>query len=1168
MTTTLQRLQPILKATMAFLVLLSTASRAQAPNPPTATAASAVTANSFTANWQPVAGATSYRLDVSTSPTFDIPTVASGLMITEYVEGGPGYKAVEIYNGTGASVNMAGLFLRRQIDGGTTIAIFLSGTMPNNSTRVYAYSPGIAPDLQAVATNATTSSTLNFDGNDAMQLVGSSGIIDIVGIMDTAVPWGADVTLRRKSSVTGPSATYSASDWDVYPTNDITGLGSHTINATPSFVPGYEDLTVNGTVQSVSGLTGNTTYYYRVRAVDANGTSTNSNVIQVKSALDAPVATAATSVGATSFTANWDPVPGATSYALDVSTSPTFGTTTLPTDLIISEYVEGSNGDKVIELYNGTGAPVTLNGPGAGYRLSRQLNGAGSFTLLLALSGVIPNNSTYVLASPTSSPAVLAVANVVNANINFTGNDAITLGKIGVAVIDIVGVPNQVADWGADVTLVRKPSVIAPPFSATYSPGEWDAYPVDTFSNLGSHTMNTFTGSFVPGYENLTVNGTSQLVSGLTPQTVYYYRVRAVGPDGTSINSNIIQVTTLAQSTFGSIAQAPGIACQDEAATFNLTGLTPNSTYTISYNIDGGPTQTATGVIADASGNASMQVTLGLANDGQTLTVTSVERTDVPSTVEPVTTNNTVVIDITERTTFYVDNDQDGYGDNNSPVQLCEAVPGVVTDNTDCDDNNDAVNPGAQEICNGIDDDCDGFTDGDDPSLIGTLTLYADTDTDGYGDNNVAIQACSATTGYVADNTDCNDNAATIHPGAAEIGYNLVDDDCDGSIDEGFPPKITVIQSAMCNTTLPALDTQIIANLVAGAQGYRWRITTMTGPNAGQVQFLDSSIRTMKLTALPNYAFATQYKGELAVYYAGFLQPFNPSNCTVTTPTATTSLTVCGQTLTAMTNVIYANMVPYATGYRFRITDPLNAGNTQVIDRPMREFRMNLITNFLVQWNKSYNVEVAIKNTDGTYLPYGPVCSVTTPLFPTTSLQDAMCENYAVPTNATQIYAITYPGAISYAFNLTGPGLPLEGIEIVKNVHTFSLNEFTGLIAGAIYDVRVRMIFSMSEPAGPYGKVCTIMTPGLAREAITKTSFDAVAYPNPFASDFNIDITTSQSQDIQIKVYDMMGRQLDNQNVKASQMASFKVGDGYPSGVYNVIVSQGDEVKTLRVIKR
>jgi hypothetical protein len=449
-------------------------------------------------------------------------------------------------------------------------------------------------------------------------------------------------------------------------------------------------------------------------------------------------------------------------------------------------------------------------------------------------------------------------------------------------------------------------------------------------------------------------------------------------------------------------------------------------------------------------------------------------------------------------------------------------------------------------------------------------TFYADTDNDGFGNLAITTSNCgSAPAGFVTNSDDCDDTKNTVHPGAVEIGYNLIDDDCDGSIDEGFPPKVTVIQSAMCNTTLAAIDSPLTANLVAGAQGYRWRITTMNGLSAGQVQFLDTAIRTMKLTSLTAYAFNTQYKVEVAVYFSGFLQPYTTSACTVTTPAITTQLATCGQTLTSTSDVVYANLTPYATGYKFRITDPLNPLMTQEIVRPIREFRMNLVTNFTVQYGKAYSVDVAVKNTDGSYLPYGNICSVTTPVFPTTSLQDAQCDNYMVPNNASQIYAVSYPAAIGYAFNLTGPGLPAQGLEVVKAVRTFSINDFTGLAAGATYNVKVRLIFNTNDAPGPYGKTCSIVTPGLARIAITETKdFNAVAYPNPFAEVFNLDVTSSIDSSINIKVYDMTGRLLENRNIDTAEMKSFNTGENYPSGVYNVIVTQGENVKTLRVIKR
>jgi hypothetical protein len=382
-----------------------------------------------------------------------------------------------------------------------------------------------------------------------------------------------------------------------------------------------------------------------------------------------------------------------------------------------------------------------------------------------------------------------------------------------------------------------------------------------------------------------------------------------------------------------------------------------------------------------------------------------------------------------------------------------------------------------------------------------------------------------------------------------------------------FSTQCSQVQT--CGITLPTIDTQIVANLVANAQGYRWRVTNLTGPNTSQVQTTDTPLRTMKLTNLPSYAFATQYNVEVATLRNGVWGPFS-SGCTVVTPSATTNLTNCNLTLTTLGDVVYANIVPFAGGYRFRITDPVNATNTQVIERPIREFKMTMITAFAVQYGKTYNVEVGVKNTDGTYMAYGTVCQLSTPVFPTTSLQDSQCEDYMVPSATTQIYAFSYPGAIGYAFLLTGPGLPVAGVEVVKPVRTFSLSDFAGagLIPGATYNVKVRLIFNLGDPAGPYGKTCTIVTPGAGRIVESKVQFNAIAFPNPFAEDFSIEVATSLDQNIGVKVYDMTGRLLETREVKISDIESLQIGQRYPSGVYNVIVTQGDNVKTLRVIKR
>ena len=142
--------------------------------------------------------------------------------------------------------------------------------------------------------------------------------------------------------------------------------------------------------------------------------------------------------------------------------------------------------------------------------------------------------------------------------------------------------------------------------------------------------------------------------------------------------------------------------------------------------------------------------------------------------------------DAADASTWYADVDGDGYGDASSVTVACSQPTGFVADATDCDDTDAAINPGASEICNGVDDDCDGLVDAYDPDISDATTWYTDSDGDGYGNVFYLVYACSQPSGYVADATDCNDGSAAINPGATEI-CNGVDDDCDGLVDDDDP---------------------------------------------------------------------------------------------------------------------------------------------------------------------------------------------------------------------------------------------------------------------------------------------------------------------------------------------------------------------------------------------
>jgi hypothetical protein len=141
--------------------------------------------------------------------------------------------------------------------------------------------------------------------------------------------------------------------------------------------------------------------------------------------------------------------------------------------------------------------------------------------------------------------------------------------------------------------------------------------------------------------------------------------------------------------------------------------------------------------------------------------------------------------DAVDRRTFYVDGDDDGYGA--SPVLACPTPAGAVDGAGDCDDARRDVNPGAAEVCNSRDDDCDNVTDEPNPTAP---LWYRDGDVDSYGDPADSTRACAAPSGYVANASDCDDDLGSVKPGVAER-CNSYDDNCDGVVDTDAVDRVT-----------------------------------------------------------------------------------------------------------------------------------------------------------------------------------------------------------------------------------------------------------------------------------------------------------------------------------------------------------------------------------------
>ena len=133
--------------------------------------------------------------------------------------------------------------------------------------------------------------------------------------------------------------------------------------------------------------------------------------------------------------------------------------------------------------------------------------------------------------------------------------------------------------------------------------------------------------------------------------------------------------------------------------------------------------------------------------------------------------------------TYAPDLDGDGYGSNTETVCVCSFGPGVTLTKGDCDDTNPDIKPGVVELCDGIDNNCDG--QGDEENADGCTPYYLDQDGDGFGLADKVKCLCGPVDKYnTQDAGDCNDNDPKIAPFKPEI-CDGKDNDCDGSIDDG-----------------------------------------------------------------------------------------------------------------------------------------------------------------------------------------------------------------------------------------------------------------------------------------------------------------------------------------------------------------------------------------------
>jgi len=126
---------------------------------------------------------------------------------------------------------------------------------------------------------------------------------------------------------------------------------------------------------------------------------------------------------------------------------------------------------------------------------------------------------------------------------------------------------------------------------------------------------------------------------------------------------------------------------------------------------------------------------------------------------------------------YYTDSDGDGFGDDATGLESCSQPPNTITIGGDCDDMNDQIYPGASELCDAVDNNCDGNID----EGLTFIIYYTDSDNDGFGTGSTGSSLCeNPGLGFSTNNEDCDDSNGQINPNATDILDNGIDENCDG----------------------------------------------------------------------------------------------------------------------------------------------------------------------------------------------------------------------------------------------------------------------------------------------------------------------------------------------------------------------------------------------------
>ena len=511
-----------------------------------------------------------------TLPAFTPQT--SDLFISEYIEGSSNNKGIEIFNPTGASVDLSNYFVKLSRNG-SGWGMYDANT--EESGFVYQLDGALANgDVLVIATDQATfqsdiqlsyPSVCHFNGDDAVGLFNNNSLIDAVGnpSEDPGSGWAVagidngtgEHTLIRKSSITegnvdwASSAGSSANDseWIVEDQNYFLNIGFHLFGDTgenlgPTANAGQNQSVIFGSLVTLNGSA----------SADPDGTiesyqwsQTAGTSVELSSMTEAVVTfTAPSSQDSLSFTLTVTDNEGATSSATAfVKTVQGIANT-----VFFSEWAEGTSFNKYIEIYNGTGEDIDLST----YKVSSCSNGCDTEgewdypdQVVFDVGTMVAAGDVFVIAHPSADPSILSQADNISFTYMSNGNDAVGLVSTATGfIVDLIGDMSTSPPDAWDVagtpsatneqTIVRKPSVLngnadwAASAGTDASNSEWLVFDQNVWDNLGFHNQGVDAPS-------VTINSLSPIF--LTDQTEIEFSAAVNVPTG-SVSSVIVKYGT------------------------------------------------------------------------------------------------------------------------------------------------------------------------------------------------------------------------------------------------------------------------------------------------------------------------------------------------------------------------------------------------------------------------------------------------------------------------------------------------------------------------------------------------------------------------------------------------------------------------------------------------